>query len=213
MKRFKGLYFILPEFKKVQNYINLLKKIIKYEPVAVQLRIKNKTDKFFYEVAYKLAKFLKMKKIYFIINDRVDIALAVDADGVHLGQEDLPVLKVKELIRKFNKENFIIGYSTHSVKQVKYALELPIDYLSIGPIFKTTTKPEYKVVGVDIIKKVKKILKNKIPIVAIGGINHKNIHLLKNANPDVIAMSSILEKPDLSAIEIIKKFTNGNISQ
>lgn len=195
-----GLYCIIPELNTEYEYIDFLKRLVKFNPSVVQLRIKNKDDRFFYNVAIKLKKIVSRKRIPFIINDRVDIALITKSDGVHLGQDDLPVVCVRKLVGK----KFIIGLSTHSLSQAKLALNLPVDYISIGPVFPTTTKLEYKPVGIDIVKHVKKLAKNKIPVVAIGGINDSNIELLKEAKPDAVAVVSVLKDLDSEKISKIK---------
>lgn len=200
----KGLYCILPEFDNVLKYINFVKKLIKFKPDVVQLRIKNKPDIFFYKIAFEIKKNLKSKNIPFIIDDRVDIALVVHADGVHLGQDDLSPIKARELVNSLKLKNFIIGYSTHSLDQAKKALNLPVDYISIGPIFKTTTKSEYKPIGIETLKKVKNLIKDKMPIVAIGGINHKNIDLIKPISPNAVAVISAIEKINSHIIKKLK---------
>lgn len=198
--KIQGLYCIIPELTTEDEYIDFSKKIIKFNPSVIQLRIKNKDDRFFYNVARKLKKIFSRKKIPFIINDRVDIALIVKSDGVHLGQEDLPVVCVRKLVG----DKFIIGISTHSLYQAKLALSLPVDYISIGPVFPTKTKLEYKPVGVEIVEHVKRLAKNKISVVAIGGINESNIELLKKAQPDAVAVVSILRDLDSYKINRIK---------
>lgn len=195
-----GLYCILPELDNEDEYVSFLKKLLKFRPSVVQLRIKNKHDKFFYNVGVKFRKIIPYKKTLFIINDRVDIALLVKSDGVHLGQDDLP----PEKIRQFLPKKFIIGFSTHSFQQAKEALKLPVDYISVGPIFPTETKPEYPVVGVEVLRKVKEFVGDKLPVVAIGGINHKNVDLLKEAKPDAIAVVSALKELNHLNIEKLK---------
>ncbi|MEN3013993.1 MAG: thiamine phosphate synthase [Endomicrobiia bacterium] len=193
--KIKGLYCILPEFETLQEYISFTRKLIKFNPDVIQLRIKNFSDKFFYSVALNIKKILASKKIPFIIDDRVDIALLVKADGVHLGQDDLPAEVVRKLL-KIKSKNFIIGVSTHSFQQAKEALKMPVDYISIGPVFPTSTK-DYKPVGLQTVKEVVLLAKNKMPVVAIGGINSKNVELLKEIKPSAIAVISALKIADL----------------
>ncbi len=205
--KIKGLYCILPEFQTLQEYINFTKKLCKFNPNIIQLRIKNKPDRFIFQVAVNLKKILSKYKIPLIIDDRVDIALVVDADGVHLGQDDIPPSKVKEISSKLKIKNFIIGYSTHSLKQAEDGLKLPVNYISIGPVFHTSNKPEYKVVGVEIVRKVKVMAeKFKKPVVAIGGINEKNILLLKEAKPDAVAVINAIKDINPKVINLLKEF-------
>ncbi len=205
--KIKGLYCILPEFQTLAEYINFTKKLCRFHPDIVQLRIKNKPDRFIYTIAVELRKILKRYKIPFIIDDRLDIALLTHSDGVHLGQNDLSPAEVRKVIEKFKIRNFVIGYSTHSLKQAEEALKMPIDYISIGPVFETINKPDYKVVGVEVVKKVKKMAQkvNK-PVVAIGGINEKNIWLFNEPKPDAVAVITAIKNLQPDVIKEIKRF-------
>lgn len=197
--KIKGLYCILPEFDTFDEYINFTKKLLKFQPDVIQLRIKRHSDKFFYMVAKDIKKIISFKKIPFIIDDRVDIALMVKANGVHLGQDDIPVDKLKKFLLEFKFHKLIVGFSTHSLEQAKLAMKLPVDYISIGPVFPTETK-DYKPIGVDVVKKVVDLVNNLKPVVAIGGINEKNVDLLKDVKPTAIAVISVLNKTDLSKV-------------
>lgn len=121
-------------------------------------------------------------KAAFIINDRADIAVAVGADGVHLGQEDIPVGAARAILGKGK----IIGLSTHSLEQAQAAQESGADYIGVGPVFSTPTKPDYKAVGLELITKVRKI--SKLPFVAIGGIDDTNAADVIRAGADRIAV-------------------------
>jgi thiamine-phosphate pyrophosphorylase len=131
----------------------------------IQLREKHLSPREFYEEALAAMKVARALKVKLIINDRVDIAIAVDADGVHLGQDDLPPKQARNLLG----QERIIGYSTHDIRQALAADSMPIDYIAIGPIFTTTTKanPE-PVVGLEMVKELRAHITK--PIVAIGGI-------------------------------------------
>lgn len=198
--KIKGLYCILPEFNNLKEYINFTKKLLKFKPDALQLRIKKNNDRFFYQVALSIKKILSSyKNIPFIIDDRVDIALLVKADGIHLGQDDLPVENLKRFLSEISYKKLIVGFSTHSLQQAKQAIKLPVDYISIGPVFPTTTK-DYKPIGLSVVKEVKRLVANKIPLVAIGGINEENVNLLSGIRPDAIAVISVLQKENLSEV-------------
>ncbi|MCX7957250.1 MAG: thiamine phosphate synthase [Endomicrobia bacterium] len=192
MRKIKGVYCILPEFEKIDYYITFTKNLLRYNPDVIQLRIKNMSDRFFFDVARKLKKIISVKKIPFIINNRIDICLLVNADGVHLGQDDLPINELRRLSKKL-----IIGFSTHSVKQAINSLRLPVDYISVGPVFESKNKKEYGVVGLDTLKEVLEIVSRKISVVAIGGINTKNIELLKKVKPDAVAVIDALKEINL----------------
>jgi thiamine-phosphate pyrophosphorylase len=160
--------------------------LISYGVGIIQFRAKNLTDKEFVNYALKLRQLTQ--NITFIINDRIDIALIVEADGVHLGQDDIPI----PLARKLLKDK-IIGLSTHNLAQAIQAGKEEIDYLAIGPIYQTTTKKKATTpIGVEIIQKIKE--KVSIPVIAIGGINEDNIEEVIKAGTDAVAIASGLFK-------------------
>lgn len=159
----------------------------------IQLREKYKSPREFYEEAKAALKAARERKVKIIINDRVDIALALKADGVHLGQDDMP----PEAARKILGDAAIIGFSTHNTAQAVEAVKMPVDYIAIGPIFGTTTKDNPDpVVGLEGLQFVRNEI-GKFPLVAIGGINQKNVaDLLAHGADSVAVISSLLEKPD-----------------
>lgn len=147
----------------------------------IQLRDKSEDSAGFYKNALLIRRLVKDKAL-FIINDRADIARLVKADGVHLGQYDIPV----EAARKILGPAAIIGKSCHSLKQSFQAEKEGADYISIGPIFRTPAKPEYRPCGLKVLKKTCQQI--KIPVVAIGGINADNIKLVRNSGAKLIAV-------------------------
>lgn len=155
----------------------------------VQLREKQMPALQFYEQARAAVK----SGVQLIINDRVDIALAVGAHGVHLGQDDMP----PEAARRLLGDEAVIGYSTHSVEQAKKALTLPIDYIAIGPIFTTSTKTNPSpTLGLEGLRAVREAIGN-IQLVAIGGISHSNAREVIEAGADSVAViSALLSSPD-----------------
>jgi thiamine-phosphate pyrophosphorylase len=157
----------------------------------IQLREKGMPALEFYEQA----RTAKRSAVQLIINDRVDIALAAGADGVHLGQDDLP----PEAARKLLGPRAIIGYSTHNVDQAISATKLPIDYLAIGPIFSTTTKSDTApVLGLEGLRAVRLAI-GEFPLVAIGGITVGNARAVIAAGADSVAVISAL----LSGADIV----------
>ena len=133
---------------------------------------------------YNEAKAVVELGLTLIINDRVDVALAVNAAGVHLGQDDLP----PEAARKLLGDHAIIGFSTHSVAQAQLAATFPIDYIAIGPIFQTTTKANPDpAVGLDGLKTVRDAVRD-IPLVAIGGITAANAADVIDAGANSVAL-------------------------
>jgi thiamine-phosphate pyrophosphorylase len=137
---------------------------------VIQLRSKKLSDRPLYELGREIKELAEKHKKLFIVDDRVDLAKAVDADGVHLGQEDLPIREARKIWGKSGK---IIGYSTHSLEQALRAEREGADYIGVGPIFSTPTKPDYPAVGLKLIQKVKRRI--SIPFVAIGGIDESNV--------------------------------------
>jgi thiamine-phosphate pyrophosphorylase len=150
----------------------------------VQLREKNLSSGQFYREAEQAMVVARHQGIKIIINDRIDIALAVAADGVHLGQDDLPV----EAARSLFGNDVIIGVSTHNVAQAQQAAHLPIDYLAIGPIFPTSSKDNsHPVVGLTGLTAVRLAVPG-IPLVGIGGINTTNRDAVMAAGADAVAV-------------------------
>ena len=157
-----------------------------------QLRVKTSETGVFYDLASTLAPVIQAAGGLFIVNDRCDVALAVGADGVHLGQEDLPVAEARALLGP----RMLIGISTHNVVQALEAEALGADYVGFGPIFPTPTKshPE-PVVGIERLREVR--ARVRLPIVAIGGITAANIRMVADAGADAPAvLSAVLAAPD-----------------
>ncbi len=154
---------------------------------CIQLRAKNIADDGLFALAGEFVKSCKEGNVISIINDRVDIAVAADADGVHLGQNDLPV----EQARRLEGRPLIIGKSTHSPEQLRLAcLENPT-YVALGPVFTTDTKPTAPSVGLEYVTQASKIISQTgIAGVAIGGINLNNIETVLQAGAQKIAVCS-----------------------
>lgn len=154
----------------------------------VQLREKHLSPREFYREAEEALRVAHSRGARVIINDRVDIALALAADGVHLGQDDLPPAGARELLG----ERAIIGYSTHTLEQARAAAHLPVDYLAIGPVFETKSKENPDpVVGLDGLGRVRQEI-GEIPLVAIGGIGRENVREVLAAGADSVAVISLL---------------------
>jgi len=172
----------------------------------IQYREKDLTTREMIDEAGKICRLCRENDVLFIINDRVDIALAVDADGVHLGNEDMPY----EAARRILGNTKIIGLTVHDVGEAIEAERIGADYIGISPIFETTTKPDAGTpAGTDLIKYIKKAV--KIPFVAIGGINQDNIKSVLEAGARSIAViSAIVTKDDVE--KECKKFREVIIS-
>lgn len=156
----------------------------------IQLRQKGGSSADFTAAATDSVKLAHARGCKIIINDRVDIALYSGADGVHLGQDDLP----PDAARRVLGPDAIIGFSTHSVAQaIDAADRFPVDYIAIGPVFDTATKQDHDpVVGLEGLTAVRKVLLDKIPLVAIGGIGRENVRQVLAAGADAVAVISDL---------------------
>ncbi|MBI3399088.1 MAG: thiamine phosphate synthase [Deltaproteobacteria bacterium] len=153
---------------------------------AVQLREKDLHAKELFKLAVNIRKITKQYSAKLFINDRVDIAMAVEADGVHLGQSSFSPRDVKRVFAKA-----IIGVSTHSLKEAKKAAEEGADFITLGPICHTPSKASYgEPLGVEIIKKIK--VEVKIPVFAVGGIKKENIKDVMVAGADGAALISAI---------------------
>ena len=177
---------------KGRDFYKCIEDAIKAGVTMVQLREKNVDGKEFLEKAKKLRELTEKHNVSFIINDRVDIAQLVDADGVHVGQSDIDALSVRKLIG----EDKIIGVSARSVEEAKVAKEMGADYLGIGAMFSTSTKLDAKDVSFDTLNDMKNAV--DLPFVLIGGISLDNVSELKKFNPDGYALvSGILGAEDI----------------
>ena len=159
----------------------------------IQLREKHLPALDFLEQSKAAVAAARQTGVQLLINDRVDIAIAAEAAGVHLGQDDMP----PEAARKLLGPDAIIGYSTHNVNQAISATKLPIDYLAIGPIFSTTTKRDTApVLGLEGLRAVRDAI-GDFPLVAIGGITEANAREVLEAGADSIAViSALLSDPE-----------------
>lgn len=165
----------------------------------VQLREKNLSPLDFYNEAKAALTAARQNGVRVIINDRADIALALGADGVHLGQDDLPPDAARELLG----DQFIIGYSTHNVAQAIAAAKLPVDYVAIGPIFPTGTKTNPDpTVGLDGLRAVREAIGSGISLVAIGGITLEKAPVVIEAGADSVALISALLSAGPTSISV-----------
>ena len=131
---------------------------------------------------HKIAR--RMKKLFFV-NDSLDLALLTNADGLHVGQDDMAPNDIRVICKKLNRHLFL-GLSTHSELQARQALKQPVDYFGVGPVFKTPTKPGYSSVGLKLIKQVSRLATK--PWVAIGGINESNLDQVLDAGATRVAV-------------------------
>jgi len=168
----------------------------------IQLREKHLSPREFHQAAKAALDVARLHGAQIIINDRVDIALALQADGVHLGQSDLS----PEAARKLLGVKAIIGFSVHNHEQARDAASLPVDYLGIGPIFPTSTKDNPDpVIGLEGLRRTREAA-GTIPVVAIGGITLDKVASVLNSGADAVALISTLLKNPREITERTKEF-------
>jgi thiamine-phosphate pyrophosphorylase len=190
--RIIGLYVILDrQFLAGRNELEVVKQIIDGGAKVVQLRDKQSKRRELVLLAQKLKELCSQAGALFIVNDCLDVALAVDADGLHIGQEDFPL----HVARKELPIDRIVGCSVKTPVQAKRVQDDGADYVAVGSVFPTTTKKEAITVGVETVREVKRTI--SIPLVAIGGINDSNIGEVVAAGADAVAVvSAVLGEKD-----------------
>jgi len=176
-----GLYIIITN--PVLPHTRIAEICVRQNIKFLQLREKDMDDKTFSNIASDILSITKNSNTMFIINDRVNLCRLINADGVHIGQDDMPFHEAKSTLKK----DAIIGVSTHNIEQAKTAIANNPTYIGFGPIYKTPTKkiPD-PVVGCDLLTEVLNF--SKIPVVAIGGIDEFNIHEVIKAGAKNICM-------------------------
>jgi thiamine-phosphate pyrophosphorylase len=166
------------------SHLEQVRRFIDGGAEMIQLRDKEAPAGELYAAALESVKYAHRHSVRILINDRVDIALATGADGVHLGRDDLPPGEARKILG----DDATIGFSTHTVADALAALDLPIDYIAIGPIFETSTKADPDpVVGLDGLRAVRSVI-GKFPLVAIGGIDLENAQSVLDAGADSLAV-------------------------
>ncbi len=171
------------EYSKGRDNIQVVREMLNSGVKIIQYREKDKSILEKYTQCLKIRDLTAEYGALFIVNDHIDIALSVQADGVHLGQDDLPIEKAREL----TGDKMIIGISTHSPQQAEDAVRRGADYIGVGPIFKTFTKKDVcEPVGLEYLQYAAENV--KIPFVAIGGIKLNNIKMVKEKGARCIAL-------------------------
>jgi thiamine-phosphate pyrophosphorylase len=173
----------------------------------IQYREKDKSMKIKYQECQIIREMTKQAGVTFIVNDDIDLAMMVEADGVHIGQDDFPIEKVRELIGN----QMIIGISTHSPQQAQHAVKAGADYIGVGPIFATATKKDVcQPVGLEYLEYVVKNI--TIPFVAIGGIKESNVADVVRKGAQCIAMVTDITKAQdmIRKIDEVRKIMINN---
>ena len=191
MKIREGLRLYVITDRRLRDEIESTRLALEGGATAIQLRIKDAPTLEMVEIGRELRRITQKHDSLLFINDRIDVALAVEADGVHLGPEDMPV----SLARKM-APNLIIGASAHTVEDALKAQKEGADYIGAGSVFPTTTKEDAKPLGLEGLRRILQAV--DIPVVAIGGINHENVREVLKLGVDGIAVvSAIMGAPDI----------------
>lgn len=200
----KNIYLVTDESTPVDALLEITRQAVKGGVSMVQLREKHSTGKDFYEKAKRLKEMLDRYHIPLFINDRIDIALAVGASGVHIGQKDLPLSVAKEVL----PSSMIVGISVSTVEQAKEAEENGANYIGVGAVFPTKTKKDARVLPEGVLSSI--IESVNLPVYAIGGIHPDNIHTLRDkdvAGVSVVSAIMDAEKP-VHAAALLRKNLN-----
>nr|WP_229239156.1 thiamine phosphate synthase [Campylobacter volucris] len=191
MNSYKIYLVASKEQKSEDKFLNIIKEALKAGVNIVQLREKELNTLEFYNLALKVKRLCDEFKVPFLINDRIDIALAVDASGVHIGQKDLPLKIARQILGDEKLIGLTINHKSELVNLQK------ADYIGVGAVFPTPSKKECMVLGIDGLKEIVNL--SPLPVVAIGGIDHTNISLLKGIAIDGVAViRAIMDAKDPS---------------
>jgi thiamine-phosphate pyrophosphorylase len=195
----RGYYFITDPGLSAAGLKSDCQKAVACRVGIIQYRNKEASTRALYDEALLIKNICTGTSTRLIINDRIDIALAVDADGVHIGQEDMPYTAARMLLGK----DKIIGVTVHALEEAIAAQVMGADYLGVSPIFTTSTKLDAGTpCGVEGLSAIRNAC--GVPIVAIGGINLSNIRMVIDAGADMAcAISAVVTEPDVTA-EILK---------
>jgi len=210
LKRLKGLYVIIDtDALRGRHYIESTAQVIKAGAQVIQLRDKQCKKAKLVGIAQEMGELCRENGVIFIVNDYLDVALAADADGLHLGEEDLPVSVARALLPR----NMILGRSVRTVEKARSAIAQGADHLGVGGMFPTTSKENNEVIGTAGLRAIREAV--HIPLVAIGGINKENMSLVLEAGADAVAViSAVLGAKDIETatrglVEVIEGGSRG----
>lgn len=202
-----SLYLVTNNSEDEEKFLNIIEESLKGGVSVVQLREKKAETLDFYNLALKVKEITQKYNVPLIINDRIDIALAIDADGVHVGQSDMPA----KIARSMIGEDKILGVSAANIKEAKKAQRDSADYIGVGAVYPTNTKDDATSVPK---KELKEIVKSvDIPVVAIGGITQENAHELNDCEIDGLSVVSAImeaENPKIASKNLLKEFKAKN---
>jgi thiamine-phosphate pyrophosphorylase len=191
LKRLSGLYVIIDTaFLKGRKAGELARQVIRGGATTIQLRDKEDSTKDFLNLAMELRDICADSGVVFIVNDRLEVALASQADGLHIGQDDLPV----DIARRLLPIDKILGCSARNLAEARKARKEGADYLGIGAVYPTQSKETAVVTGTDVLKDIRRAM--DIPLVAVGGINETNLKAVMKAGADAAAVISAVMNAD-----------------
>lgn len=177
--------------RRLRDEVLTVREALEGGATSIQMRIKNAPTREMVAVGKELRRITREYGALFFVDDRVDVAMAVDADGVQVGPDDMPISLVKEIA-----PNLIIGASVYSLKEAVKAEKEGADYLGAGAVFPTNTKEDARYLGLEGLRDILKTV--KIPVIAIGGINHGNVReVLKLGVEGIAVISAIVGAPDV----------------
>ena len=200
-----SLYLVTDKSDDVEKFLSTIEEAIKGGTTVVQIREKTADTLDFYNLALKVKEITTKYDVPLIINDRVDIALAIDADGVHVGQSDMPC----DVTRRLIGEDKILGVSAATVEEAKKAQDDGADYIGTGAVFPTQTKDDADSVTKEELAEIVKSI--DIPVVAIGGINLNNASELKGTGIKGLSVVSAImssDDPKKSSQELLEIFNS-----
>ena len=200
-----SLYLVTDKSDDVEKFLNTIEEAIKGGTTVVQIREKTAETLDFYNLALKVKEITTKYNVPLIINDRVDVALAIDADGVHVGQSDMPC----DVTRRLIGEDKILGVSAATIDEAQKAQKDGADYIGTGAVFPTQTKDDAPKITKDDLKEIVESI--DIPIVAIGGISLENAHELKDtgiAGLSVVSAIMSSDNPKKSSEELLEIFNS-----
>lgn len=201
MKETLKLYLVTEESVPLEQLLTIVEEAIKGGVTCVQIREKTNSGKLFFEKAVKLKELTSRYEIPLYINDRVDIALAANADGIHVGQEDLPLPEIKKIV----PPSMLVGVSAGTVEEALAAERDGADYIGVGAVFPTKSKDNAKLLPEGELERI--IAAVSIPVVAIGGIKLENIAEIRETGIAGVAVVSEIMKAEnpLEAAEDLRK--------
>lgn len=200
-----SLYLVTDKSDDTEKFLKTIEEGIKGGVSVVQIREKTADTLDFYNLALKVKKITEKYNVPLIINDRVDVALAINADGVHVGQSDMPC----DITRKLIGPDKILGVSAHNIEEAKKAQKDGANYLGSGAVFPTSTKDNANRITKEDLKEIVKSV--DIPVVAIGGINLDNAHELTDtgiAGFSVVSAIMSSDNPEKSSKELLNIFNS-----